>query len=321
MKALRFNTLGNLDALRLEECPIPACEVDQARIRVHAAGLNPSDVKNVQGRFPYTTLPRTPGRDFAGVVEDGPDAWLGRAVWGTGRDLGFDRDGSHAQYLTLPVSALAGKPATLSFSQAASCGVPWTTAWDALERSQVRADTRLVILGANGAVGQAALALAHARDARVVAGVRNPEQAQRLRDNGEQTLLLDAPDDLAEQINAHFDGGADVIFDTTGFWLEASVAGLAPFGRIAIIAAPTDGHVRLPSLNLYRRGGSVIGINSLLYSSSECARLLEEIGARFQDGQLPLPGDLTEIPFSDALQAYRAVDSGASGKFIFLMDS
>lgn len=74
-----------------------------------------------------------------------------------------------------------------------------------------------------------------------------------LRSPAPPAIALGKPEELGAQINAVFKGGADVIFDTTGFWLPAAVAGLAPFGRIAIIAAPVDGHVQLPALALYRR--------------------------------------------------------------------
>ncbi|HFJ9766015.1 TPA: zinc-binding alcohol dehydrogenase family protein, partial [Pseudomonas aeruginosa] len=155
MKALQFDRTGDLAALKLVDMPDPLPAADEVRVEIRAAGLNPSDVKNVLGRFPYTTLPRVPGRDFAGVVVEGPKALLGQAVWGTGREPGFFRDGSHAQFLTLPAAGVALKPESLSFAQAASCGVPYSTAWDALQRSQVKAGTRLLVIGASGAVGKA----------------------------------------------------------------------------------------------------------------------------------------------------------------------
>ena len=95
-----------------------------------------------------------------------------------------------------------------------------------------------------------------------------------LQGQGFEAIALGQPEALGTQVNAVFKGGADVIFDTTGFWLPAAVAGLAPFGRIAIIAAPVDGHVQLPALALYRKGGSVVGINSLLYNCEQCAVML-----------------------------------------------
>jgi NADPH:quinone reductase-like Zn-dependent oxidoreductase len=318
MKALQFSKTGDLAALQYVDLPKPVPAPGEVLIEVKAAGLNPSDVKNVLGRFPYTTLPRVPGRDFAGVVIEGPEELVGREVWGTGKEPGFFRDGSHAQFLTLPAKGVALKPQALSFSQAASLGVPYTTAWDALQRSLVSADTRLLVIGANGAVGSAALALGKILGARVLGAVRRPEHLAALQAQGFDGILLDKPEDLGAQVNEVYQGGADVIFDTTGFWLPAAVPALAVFGRIAIIAAPVDGHVQLPSLALYRKGGSVVGINSLLYDCQACAKMLDQFGRFFDEGSLPLPAGLFESPLSEGLARYAEVNQGAGEKVILL---
>ncbi|UZE31632.1 quinone oxidoreductase family protein [Pseudomonas asplenii] len=318
MKALQFLKTGDLSALQLAELPMPVPAAGEVLVQIKAAGLNPSDVKNVLGRFSYTTLPRVPGRDFAGVVVEGPQALLGQEVWGTGKELGFTGDGSHAQYLTLSAKGVALKPTHLSFAQAASLGVPYTTAWDALERSLVKAETRLLVIGANGAVGSATIALAKIRGAQVLAAVRRPEQARALQARGFEAIVLDKPEDLAASVNGVFPGGAEVIFDTTGFWLPAAVAALAPFGRIAIIAAPVDGHVQLPALALYRKGGSVVGINSLLYGTEACARMLEQFGRFFDEGLLELPSGLRESPLAEGPARYAEVNQGSSEKVILL---
>ncbi|WP_415757244.1 quinone oxidoreductase family protein [Pseudomonas sp. LT1P18] len=317
MKALQFDKTGDLSALRYVEVPTPVPGADEVLVQIKAAGLNPSDVKNVLGRFPYTTLPRIPGRDFAGVVVEGPQALIGQEVWGTGRELGFFADGSHAQFVKLPANGVAQKPTHLSFAQAASLGVPYTTAWDALERSGVTAETRLLVIG-GGAVGTAALALAKVRGAQVLAAARRPEQVKDLQAQGYQTLQLDKPEDLGAQVNVVYAGGADVIFDTTGFWLPASVPALAAFGRIAIIAAPVDGLVQLPALALYRKGGSVVGINSLLYGVQACAAMLEQFGTFFDQGLLPLPEGLFESPLAEGLARYAEVSQGSGDKVILL---
>ncbi|HEY0183721.1 MAG TPA: alcohol dehydrogenase catalytic domain-containing protein, partial [Rhodopila sp.] len=98
MKAVRMSRHGKPDVLTVEALADPVAGEDEALIRIEAASINPSDVKNVAGAMAQTTLPRTPGRDFAGVVEAGPAAWIGAEVWGTGGDTGFTRDGSHAEY-------------------------------------------------------------------------------------------------------------------------------------------------------------------------------------------------------------------------------
>ncbi|RAU48769.1 MULTISPECIES: zinc-binding alcohol dehydrogenase family protein [unclassified Pseudomonas] len=318
MKALQFSRTGDLAALEVVELPTPVPAEGEVLVQVKAAGLNPSDVKNVLGRFPYTTLPRVPGRDFAGVVIQGPDDLMGKEVWGTGNKIGFSRDGSHAGYITLPASGVALKPSSLSFAQAASLGVPYTTAWDALERSRVDGQTRVLVIGANGAVGSAAIALAKVRGAQVLAAVRRPEQVQTLNAQGFKAIALGKPEELAAQVAEVFEGGADVIFDTTGFWLPAAVQALAPFGRIAIIAAPVDGHVQLPALALYRKGGSVVGINSLLYGVEACARMLEQFGRLFDEGKLPLPEGLVETPIEEGLARYAEVNQGGADKVILI---
>ena len=317
MKALQFDKTGDLSSLRFVDVATPRPGADDVLVEIKAAGLNPSDVKNVLGRFPYTTLPRIPGRDFAGVVVEGPQALLGQEVWGTGRELGFFADGSHAQFVKLPASGVAHKPSHLSFAQAASLGVPYTTAWDALERSDVSAETRLLVIG-GGAVATAALALAKVRGAQILAAARRPEQVKDLQAQGFATIQLDKPEELGAQVHAEYSGGADVIFDTTGFWLPASVAALAPFGRIAIIAAPVDGHVQLPALALYRKGGSVVGINSLLYGVEACAAMLEQFGRFFDEDRLPLPQGLVEVPLAEGLARYAEVNQGRGDKIILI---
>jgi NADPH:quinone reductase-like Zn-dependent oxidoreductase len=132
MRALKFNQTGSLDNLCIEEVPMPIPAAGELLVQVKAAAINPSDVKNVQGKMHETTVPRVPGRDFAGTVVKGPNEFLGRSVFGSGGNLGFGRDGSHAEYLAVPVTAVIPLPTNLSFEQAAGIGVTYMTAWAAL---------------------------------------------------------------------------------------------------------------------------------------------------------------------------------------------
>src|SRR5215475_1101098 len=84
MKAIQFNSFGGPEVLNLVDLPTPVADADSAIVQVKAASVNPSDVKNLSGHFDHTTLPRTPGRDFSGVVVEGPAEWIGAEVWGTG---------------------------------------------------------------------------------------------------------------------------------------------------------------------------------------------------------------------------------------------
>ena len=138
MKRLWLSHFG-LDGLGIEEGPKPSISTGYARVRVHAAGLNPSDLANVKGSFPQTTLPRVPGRDYAGIVDDGPEDWRGAAVWGAGSELGFTEDGTHAEYVVVTAASLSRKPEQLSFAAAAAAGIPFVTAYLAMiTAAQVR---------------------------------------------------------------------------------------------------------------------------------------------------------------------------------------
>src|SRR5271154_5281414 len=128
MRALRFAEFGPPSVLRVEAVAIPEPGEGEALVRVKAAAINPSDIGDVAGRFKKTTLPRTPGRDFAGVVVKGR-GHEGEEVWGSAPDLGIVRDGSHAEYVVVPAETLSPKPKPLSMAQAAAIGVPYITAW------------------------------------------------------------------------------------------------------------------------------------------------------------------------------------------------
>src|ERR1700730_18134533 len=129
MKAIQFKSFGGPEVLEYLDLPTPQRDSDSAIVRIVSASVNPSDVKNVSGAFEHTTPPRMPGRDFSGVVVEGPSEWIGAQVWGTGGDIGFTRDGTHAEFIKIPVAALARKPSTLSHDEASAIGVNFVVAW------------------------------------------------------------------------------------------------------------------------------------------------------------------------------------------------
>jgi NADPH2:quinone reductase len=168
MMALRFEAFGPPSVLRIEEAPIPEPGEGEVLVHVKAASINPSDVANVSGRFKHTTLPRTPGRDFAGIVVKGKKL-EGKEVWGSSPNLGIDRDGSHAEYVTVAVEAVSPKPKPLSMEQAATIGVPYITAWASVVSAlEIQAGETILIVGAASAVGQAGTQIANWKGARVI---------------------------------------------------------------------------------------------------------------------------------------------------------
>jgi NADPH:quinone reductase len=119
MRAIEFRQFGDFSQLHLVDRPDPHASDSTAVVRIEAASVNPSDVKNIGGRMSQTTLPRVPGRDYSGVVMEGPADWIGVDVWGTGGDVGFTRDGTHAEYIEVPRDSLVRKPAHVLHESAA----------------------------------------------------------------------------------------------------------------------------------------------------------------------------------------------------------
>ncbi len=213
MKALRIDAFGPVTALAVTEMPAPVRRPDEVLIEVRAASISPFDVRNVTGLVPLITLPRVPGRDYAGVVVDGPPALLGREVWGSGGSLGLTRDGSHAQYLTIPVNAVREKPGRLGFPEAAAIGVSYSAAWIGLSRAaRVSAGEVVLIVGASGSVGRAAAQIARWRGARVIGADRRPTGDGTV-DHQVNTTTQDLTKTVLELTNGR---GADVVFDTVG---------------------------------------------------------------------------------------------------------
>src|ERR1700743_1127130 len=113
MRALRFDKTGSLDALRVSDVPKQPPGAGEVLVEVKATAVNPSDIKNVLGKMHETTVPRTPGRDFSGTVVYVFAQGLGQSVFVSGGDLGFRRDGSHAQFVVVPEIAIVKRPARL----------------------------------------------------------------------------------------------------------------------------------------------------------------------------------------------------------------
>jgi NADPH:quinone reductase len=218
MRALRFEKTGSLDELSVRDVPVPTPAAGEVLVQVKAAAINPSDITNVLGKMHETTLPRTPGRDFAGVVADGSSELSGQSVFGSGGNLGFGRDGSHAEYVTVPANAVLPLPRNLSFEQGAGIGIAYVTAWAALvNAARLQADETVLILGTTGAVGGAAAHIAHRLGARVIGTVR---KALDLPEPGafpvDEWINLETAE-LGVRVRALTNGrGAEVVFDVVG---------------------------------------------------------------------------------------------------------
>src|SRR5580704_14444406 len=172
----KADTVDAID-LRLETCDPPTPGANEVLVEIRAAGVNRSDVSAAMGRMPQALWPRTPGRDWAGVVVHGPTELISREVFGAGGDLGITRDGTHASHLVVPRSALVDKPPALTLQEAGSLGVPFVTALEGYQRAGMpKADDVVLVTAINGMVGQAAAQIAAMHGARVFGVTRRAER-------------------------------------------------------------------------------------------------------------------------------------------------
>ena len=211
---------------------------NQVLIEVKAAAVNPSDVKAATGLMPYAVFPRTSGRDYAGVVIDGPEGWIGREVFGSSGDLGIRRDGTHATHLAVEHDAVVEKPKSLSWEEAAGIGVPFVTAMEGLRRAGIpKSGETILVMGVNGKVGQAAVQIASWHGARVIGVVRKREPYEGYTNAAVEVIDASATD-VASRVRELTGGkGADIVFNTVGDpYFEAANKSLALRGRQILIA-------------------------------------------------------------------------------------
>jgi NADPH:quinone reductase-like Zn-dependent oxidoreductase len=306
MKALRFGRFGPPSVLSIEEIPKPEPGDGEALVRVRAAAINPSDVKNVAGSFPVTTLARTPGRDFSGVVVSG-EAEVGEEVWGSVPGFGMTRDGAQAEYVVVPTEVLSRKPRNLSMEQAAAIGVPFITAWAAVVgAAQLVAGETILIVGAGGAVGQAATQIANWKGAHVLGA-----DLKRDRIEGTEAVIDAAKDDLRERVFALTNGkGADAVLDTVGGpMFEKALRSLRLGGRQIVITSVGDPRVSFNLVDFYHNLSRLIGVDSNHLTLREVADITDALRSGFESGILK-PPPIEVIPFEKAVEAYERVAVG-----------
>jgi NADPH2:quinone reductase len=288
-------------------------------IEIKAAAVNPSDVKAATGLMPYAVFARTPGRDYAGVVIDGPAGSIGREVFGSSGNLGIRRDGTHATHLAVEADAVVEKPGNLSWEEAAGIGVPFVTAIEGFRRAGMptKADTVLV-MGVNGKVGQAAVQIASWNGARVIGVVRKNEPYAG-HTNSPVEVIDASTTDVATRVRELTGGkGADIVFNTVGDpYFQAAHKSLALRGRQILIAA-INPVVPFNILEFYRGQHSYVGIDTLGLSSTATGAVLRELVSGFASGQLkPFPIKSSAIyPLEEAKAAFLAVAGSSRDRVI-----
>lgn len=289
-------------------------------IEIHAAGINPSDAKAMLGLMPSAVFPRTPGRDYAGVVVEGPRELVGAEVWGSGGDVGISRNGSHAERLVLPAAAIRAKPRKLSMIEAGTVGVPFVTAYEGFRRAGFPTkDDAVAIFGASGKVGQAAVQLAARAGAKVFAIDRRAD-APRGFASAPVRYIDGSSEKAAEVIRAETGGkGARVVYNTVGSpWFADANASLAKRGT-KIFIATLDRAVPFDIFAFYRGMHTYVGIDSLAMTAVDCAAIFEALAPGFEEGTLKPFAVAGKDTFSleQAADAYRKVLGGSPNRIAF----
>jgi NADPH:quinone reductase-like Zn-dependent oxidoreductase len=308
MKAWVFDRYGTPDVLALRERDVPSPGKGEVLVQVDATAVNPSDVANVGGHF-RSSLPRVPGRDFAGVIVGG-DGSVGTRVWGSGPGWGVKNDGTHAEYIVMPADWASTRPENITAEEAAAVGVPYLAAWSALVTAgNVQAGERVLVTGVSGGVGRAATQIAHWRGARVIGAsisLENPSGADAVIDATKQDLT----GEVLELTEAK---GVDLVLDTVGGALfEPCIKSLRKGGRqIAISSKPTT--VSFDLVDFYHGQKTLTGVDTMGLSGPEVTRVMNQLRVGFEEGVLR-PPPVQAWPFTDAPRAYEAVAHGQGEK-------
>lgn len=262
MKAIVCKSWGLPDTLVVEELPDVVPGPGEVAIDVHAAGVNFPDVLIIQNKYQFKPdLPFTPGSELAGVIRSVGD---GVTSFKAGdKVLAFVSVGAFAQQICAPAKVVVPMPPGLDFDTAAAFTLTYGTSHHAIvDRAQLKAGETMLVLGAAGGVGLAAIEIGKALGARVIAAASTDEKLAVCREHGADATINYTTGDLREAIKAATDGkGPDVIYDPVGGgYAEPAFRSIAWRGRYLVIGFANGEIPKLP-LNLpLLKGASLVGV-------------------------------------------------------------
>jgi NADPH:quinone reductase-like Zn-dependent oxidoreductase len=299
MKAVRFSRFGGPEVLEIVDLPDPHPGPGQVRIAVRAAGVNPSDWKKRQGLMD-AELPQTMGYEAAGVVGEVGEGVADVAVGD--RVFGFSEAGA-AQAELAVLSHYARIPPSLGFPAAAALPAAVETATRALDQLGVGSGSTLLINGASGSVGSAAVQLAVVRGARVI-GTASPANHDYLRSLGAEPVAYG--EGLAGRVRALAPGGVDAALDVAGSGILPELIGLAG-GPEHVVTIADFG------------GAREYGVRFSSGDAGRAVHALAGIGELIESGRFSLPVAQT-FPLAAIAEAHRVGEDGhGRGKLVLLV--
>ena len=321
MKTIRVHEFGDPEVLRLEEVPTPHPGPGQVLVRMHAIGVNPVETYIRAGTYArLPELPYTPGNDGAGVVEqvgvDVKEFKPGDRVYTAG-----SVSGTYAEFALCKTAQVHPLPANVSFAQGAAMGTPYATAYRGLfQRAHARPGETVLIHGASGGVGTAAVQLARARGLRVFGTAGTDEGRKLAREQGAHEVFDHRAPDQFEQIMKASDGrGVDVIVELlANVNLGKDLTILAKRGRVAVIGS--RGRVEIDPRDAMQRDVDLRGMVMPNTSPADLASIHAALVAGLENGTLrPVIGK--QFALAEAARAHRAVmESGAFGKIVLVLE-
>jgi NADPH2:quinone reductase len=321
MKAIRVDAFGGPEVLQLQETPTPQPGPGEVLVRIHAAGVNPVETYIRAGTYArLPELPYTPGNDGAGAVEQvGSNVTQfkpGDHVYTAG-----SVSGTYAEFALCKKEQVHRLPANVSFAQGAAMGTPYATAYRGLlQRGDAKPGETVLVHGASGGVGTAAVQLARTHGLRVFGTAGSEDGLKLVREQGAHEAFDHRASDHFEQIMKATGGhGVDVVLEMlANVNLGNDLTILAKSGRVVIIGS--RGPVEINPRDTMQRDADVRGMILPNTPPAELASIHAALVAGLENGTLrPVIGK--EFPLADAAEAHRAVmESGAIGKIVLVAE-
>ena len=319
MKAIRIHEFGPPEVMKLEGVADPRPGPGQVLVRIRAAGVNPVDSYVRSGLYARKpVLPYTPGADAAGVVEAVGNG-IGRLAAGARVFISGTVSGAYAEKALCEESQIHPLPDKVSFAQGAGVYIPYATAYCAIfQRANARPAETVLVHGASGGVGTAAVQLAHAAGMSVI-GTAGSERGRSLVTAQGADHILDhrAAGYLDEVSRITAGRGVDVVLEMlANVNLDKDLQILAPGGRVVVIGS--RGRVEIDPRGIMSRQASVTGMILFNTTEGERAEILAALSAGLGNGTLqPVVG--SEIPLAEAARAHHQImETPAFGKIVLV---
>ncbi len=325
MRAIRVHQFGGPEVLKVEDVPDPKPGAGQIVVRVRAAGVNPVDAYVHTGAYARKPpLPYTPGFDGAGEVEAVGGGVTGfkagdRVYIDNGLGTTVAGAGTYAERTVATPLEVHHLPAKISFSQGAALGVPYRTAYRALfQRANARPGETVLVHGATGGVGIAAVQLAHARGLTVIGSGGTDKGLAAVREQGADVVVNHKAAAYTEEIMKATGGrGVDLIVEMAAHVnLDRDLGLLAKYGRVVVVGS--RGKTDIDARQAMGRDAAILGMTLFNVSDADMTEIHAGLFAGLANGTLdPVVG--RELPLADAAAAHKAVmEPGALGKIVLV---